>query len=336
MTDFTEFIDITGVNAGRAPLVKGGLRAYYATGSAGIEETAAQVAAAKAAGMGVVLIDQTPSLSVFAAGLAQAADIENYAGTIAAAVAAVKTREAHGLASDLYVSYDGLGALKAALLSAGANMGPVMFWVADYSWSLAEAEQLLTQNADWAAIQYGDPLSNPDTLVPGTSVRLVQAQADIDVAKAAWAAHFLPGAPPPPPPPPPPPSAAWPVTAEGAHGNRVRVLQYLLWAHGETLLIDGMFGPLTKHAVEAWQKARHLTADGIAGPETWPTLTPASTGQGATGDVVRAIQIVVGAADDGIFGPQTKAALEAFQKSHGLTADGVAGPQTWPVLVGAA
>ena len=69
-SQFVDFIDITGGDASRAPFVKGGLRAYYATGSMGIEETAAQVAAARAAGMGVVLIDQTPSLSVFAAGIA--------------------------------------------------------------------------------------------------------------------------------------------------------------------------------------------------------------------------------------------------------------------------
>jgi hypothetical protein len=329
VTDFTEFIDITGSNADRAPLVKGGLRAYYATGTDGIEETARQIAAAKAAGMGVLLIDQTPSLSVFASGLAQVADIENYAGTITAAVGAVKTREAHGLDSDLYVSYNGLVAVATALLSAVVIAERVRFWIADYNWSLAEAQQFLAQNPNWGAVQYGDPHSNPRTLVPGTSVMLAQCNADIDVAKAEWAARFMPGLPVPPPAP-----AAWPVTEEGNSGKRVRVLQYLLRAHGEALVTDSVFGPLTKHAVKAWQRARHLTVDGIAGPQTWPTLTPA-TAQGAHGDVVRAVQIAVGAADDGIFGLKTKAALEAFQKSHRLTADGIAGPLTWPALVNA-
>ena len=36
---------------------------------------------------------------------------------------------------------------------------------------------------------------------------------------------------------------------------------------------------------------------------------------------------------DGTFGPQTEAAVKAFQGSHGLTADGIVGPVTWPVLV---
>ena len=36
---------------------------------------------------------------------------------------------------------------------------------------------------------------------------------------------------------------------------------------------------------------------------------------------------------DGIFGPNTEAAVKAFQQSKSLPADGIVGPQTWPKLV---
>jgi peptidoglycan hydrolase-like protein with peptidoglycan-binding domain len=37
-------------------------------------------------------------------------------------------------------------------------------------------------------------------------------------------------------------------------------------------------------------------------------------------------------ATDEKFGPKTKAALEAYQKTEGLTVTGIAGPSTWSIL----
>ena len=67
--------------------------------------------------------------------------------------------------------------------------------------------------------------------------------------------------------------------------------------------------------------------------EPWTTV-----GQGSTGAVVPGIQYLLRAhghavAVDGDFGPQTAAAVAAFQTAQGVTADGIVGPITWPRLV---
>ena len=56
-------------------------------------------------------------------------------------------------------------------------------------------------------------------------------------------------------------------------------------------------------------------------------------------EVTKAQKLLVGAhflassEVDGIFGPKTKAAVVAFQKSRRLTADGIIGPSTWSALL---
>jgi peptidoglycan hydrolase-like protein with peptidoglycan-binding domain len=64
-----------------------------------------------------------------------------------------------------------------------------------------------------------------------------------------------------------------PAISEGATGPTVRWAQYLLVRR--TLSdnqIDGIFGPVTKTAVEQLQRDSHLAADGIVGPATWAAL----------------------------------------------------------------
>lgn len=55
---------------------------------------------------------------------------------------------------------------------------------------------------------------------------------------------------------------------------------------------------------------------------------------GARGPAVRSLQQALALADDGVFGPETLAAVEAFQRAHGLPADGVVGWRTWGALTG--
>jgi peptidoglycan hydrolase-like protein with peptidoglycan-binding domain len=66
---------------------------------------------------------------------------------------------------------------------------------------------------------------------------------------------------------------------------------------------------------------------------TWPLEQ-----EGSKGEDVRTVQYLVTAQGhptgvDGDFGPQTKAAVQAFQTSRGLSADGIVGPQTWAQLI---
>jgi murein L,D-transpeptidase YcbB/YkuD len=66
---------------------------------------------------------------------------------------------------------------------------------------------------------------------------------------------------------------------------------------------------------------------------TWPV-----TRAGSIGENVRTVQYLLTdhghpVTVDGVFGSQTKAAVEAFQTAHGLAVDGVVGDETWPLLI---
>ena len=50
------------------------------------------------------------------------------------------------------------------------------------------------------------------------------------------------------------------------------------------------------------------------------------------GELVKQVQAKIGVTADGTFGPNTEAALRAFQRGHGLVPDGIVGPKTWIVL----
>ncbi len=54
--------------------------------------------------------------------------------------------------------------------------------------------------------------------------------------------------------------------------------------------------------------------------------------RGSRGSPVEQIQGLLGLEQDGIFGPNTEAAVRAFQRNADLVPDGIVGPKTWAVL----
>ena len=83
------------------------------------------------------------------------------------------------------------------------------------------------------------------------------------------------------------------------------------------------------------------TAQMTAAPTSLPTITPTATptrtpllAMGDRGEDVRRLQArlqelgYLGGKVDGIFGKQTKEALEEFQRLNRLSVDGIAGPKT--------
>ena len=146
----------------------------------------------------------------------------------------------------------------------------------------------------------------------------------------------------------------------GATSSAVSALQENLSALGYyNGDVTGHYGTLTKAAVLAFQKAKGLTADGIAGTRTLSAIdyamgiaggsssgTADSSGSSFGLDDISATILWMqellkelgyyAAECTGHFGSKTQAAVKLFQADHGLTADGVAGSKTLAALQEAA
>jgi len=130
--------------------------------------------------------------------------------------------------------------------------------------------------------------------------------------------------------------------------------------------VDGIYGSRTEASVRAFQEIFDLTPDGIVGPATWYALVrlytavtslselrsqgqrfyainwsyPNALQAGDTGDKVRHLQYMLSVLDafipaipplsvDGIFGPDTTAAVLAAQQYFGLPQNGAVDERTW-------
>ena len=82
-------------------------------------------------------------------------------------------------------------------------------------------------------------------------------------------------------------TSGYPTVRRGSISTYVLILQDALNALGyTTYTLDGKFGPNTERAVIAFQRDMGLTADGIAGCNTWKKLTSATVGIGRTQGVI--------------------------------------------------
>ena len=148
-------------------------------------------------------------------------------------------------------------------------------------------------------------------------------------------------------------AASYPTLRKGSKGSEVTRLQNALKSLGYyNIAVDGIYGKGTVAAVKAFQSAKGLSVDGVAGPKTLTKLyesagsgsqaqnTPqpqtgsssqyATLSSGSKGSAVSALQKKLKALGyytmsvDGAYGKGTTAAVKAFQSAEGLTANGIA------------
>ncbi len=150
-------------------------------------------------------------------------------------------------------------------------------------------------------------------------------------------------------------------------GVNVRNLQYFLAVVAEfydtvpQIEINGIYDTATENAVRAFQQTYGLPVDGIVGIRTWQDLYRAYRGivastdsleggvalypgfilrQGSQGEAVETLQSYLNYISEtypeipslpvtGVFGNQTQAAVEAFQRLFDLEVTGTVGPATW-------
>lgn len=157
--------------------------------------------------------------------------------------------------------------------------------------------------------------------------------------------------------------------SEGQRGEYVSLIQYFLTFIAlfdnsvPQIAIDGIFGPDTKNAVEAFQLLTGLPVTGVINQETYIALYDAYRGIisslpdsafvgiarpypgfqlviGSENEYVEALQSylnIIGTvystippvAEDGIYGSATAGAVSAFQDEFGLPATGVVNAETW-------
>jgi peptidoglycan hydrolase-like protein with peptidoglycan-binding domain len=131
----------------------------------------------------------------------------------------------------------------------------------------------------------------------------------------------------------------WPFVRPGNRGERVFAIQYLLQQKRFKVPATGFYGSITTNAVKNFQRSRGLNPSGNVGPSTWDRLI-VTLSRGNSGSAVRAVQHNLRFAYGflvlpvtGNFGPQTQAAVRAFQRGSRLPVTGVVNSPTWMTII---
>ena len=95
-------------------------------------------------------------------------------------------------------------------------------------------------------------------------------------------------------------------------------------AGGENLVIDGLYGPLTREATRRFQARNGLAVDGVIGPQTETALIQAALNQ-----IAQASLLPI----SGIMDARTQQEIRRFQSQNNLTPDGIVGPKTRAAMV---
>jgi hypothetical protein len=174
-------IDAIGVDAGNIPTQTEKVGAYI-TGSGIVPWNDTQLARF---GKKVVTINQLPANPGDTD--AMVCDSETGAATIADAVGWGQRRMNAKHRPAFYIQASNLSSLINALVHGGVTTADI--WIANWNLTMAEAAKLVqdaTGPFPIVAVQFASPSSNPNTIVPGTSKTLKEANVDLSMANVNW------------------------------------------------------------------------------------------------------------------------------------------------------
>lgn len=123
----------------------------------------------------------------------------------------------------------------------------------------------------------------------------------------------------------------------GASGEKVKALQLLLKAAGQSVSVTGSYDTQMVAAVKSFQRAQRLTVDGEAGSQVFGRLlaTTSSTSAGsriaAANTLLRYLGYSIGGSTSS-FGPATTSAVRDLQRRTGLIVNGKVDRNTWARL----